>query len=76
MVMEHHSALIEKRFAEIGLRISYGAHVDERDSLDSSSIESRVSDLHAAFTDPEVAGILTVIAGSTATSSFLTWTGT
>ncbi|MFF2030608.1 S66 peptidase family protein [Arthrobacter sp. NPDC058192] len=64
MVMEHdHSALIEQRFAEMGLSISFGARVDERDSLDSSSVESRVADLHAAFADPEVAGILTVIGG-------------
>ncbi len=47
----------------MGLRVSYGLHVDERDSLNSSSIESRVSDIHAAFADPEVAGILTVIGG-------------
>jgi muramoyltetrapeptide carboxypeptidase LdcA involved in peptidoglycan recycling len=64
MVAEHdHSALIEQRFAQMELRISYGSHVDERDTLDSSSIESRVSDIHAAFADPEVAGILTVIGG-------------
>lgn len=64
MVAEHdHSSLIEQRFAQMGLRISYGSHIDERDSLDSSSIESRVFDIHAAFADPEVAGILTVIGG-------------
>ncbi|MBT2532940.1 LD-carboxypeptidase [Arthrobacter sp. ISL-48] len=64
MVAEHdHSALIEQRFAQMGLRISYGSHVDERDSLDSSSIKSRVYDVHAAFADPQVAGILTVIGG-------------
>ncbi|SDL06120.1 Muramoyltetrapeptide carboxypeptidase LdcA (peptidoglycan recycling) [Arthrobacter sp. ov407] len=64
MVTEHdHSALIEERFARMGLRLSYGDHVDERDNLDSSSISSRVADLHAAFADPEVAGILTVIGG-------------
>ncbi|MGY2744019.1 S66 family peptidase [Arthrobacter sp. UYCu723] len=64
MVAEHdHSALIEQRFAQMELRISYGSHVDERDTLDSSPVESRVSDIHAAFADPEVAGILTVIGG-------------
>ncbi|MHA7290637.1 S66 family peptidase [Arthrobacter sp. MDT3-24] len=64
MVAEHdHSALIEERFARMGLRLSYGAQVDERDSFDSSSIASRVADFHAAFADPEVAGILTVIGG-------------
>ncbi|MFE3452217.1 S66 peptidase family protein [Nonomuraea sp. NPDC059194] len=64
MVMEHdHTGLIESRFAELGLTVSYGRHVDERDALDSSSIASRVADLHEAFADPSVAAILTVIGG-------------
>lgn len=64
MVTEHdHSALIESRFADLGLSLSYGRHVDERDMFDSSSVASRVADLHEAFTDPEVKGILTVIGG-------------
>lgn len=64
LVAEHgHSALIEQRFAQMGLRLSYGSHVDERDALDSSPVESRVADIHAAFADPEVAGILTVLGG-------------
>ncbi|MFC7624149.1 S66 peptidase family protein [Microlunatus sp. GCM10028923] len=63
-VLDHdHSALIEQRFAELGLRVTFGRHVDERDVFDSSSIESRVEDLHEAFADPEVRGILTVIGG-------------
>ncbi|MCQ1946226.1 S66 peptidase family protein [Arthrobacter sp. zg-Y1116] len=64
MVAEHdHSALIERRFADLGLRLSYGRHVDERDIFDSTSVASRVADLHDAFADPEVKGILTVIGG-------------
>ncbi|MCQ1948604.1 LD-carboxypeptidase [Arthrobacter sp. zg-Y859] len=64
MVAEHdHSALIERRFAGLGLRLSYGRHVDERDIFDSTSVASRVADLHDAFADPEVKGILTVIGG-------------
>ena len=64
MVTEYdHSTLIEHRFAEMGLRVSYGAHVDERDQFDSSSVASRVADLHNAFADPEVKGIITVIGG-------------
>ncbi|MHA7268722.1 S66 family peptidase [Arthrobacter sp. HLT1-20] len=64
MVAEHdHSNLIEQRFAQMRLRISYGSRIDERDGFDSSSIESRVSDIHEAFADPEVAGILSVIGG-------------
>lgn len=63
-VLDHdHSALIEQRFAELGLRVTFGRHVDERDAFESSSIESRVADLHEAFADPEVRGILTVIGG-------------
>jgi len=58
-----HTALIEKRFAALGLRLTFGDHVDERDDFDSASVASRVADLHAAFADPEVAGILTVIGG-------------
>ena len=63
-VAEHdHSAVIDARFAALGLRLTFGDHVDERDDFESSSVASRVSDLHAAFADPQVAGILTVIGG-------------
>src|SRR5918998_4329434 len=64
LVMEHdHTRLIEERFAEMGLAITFGDHVDERDAFDSSAVASRVDDLHAAFADPAVHGILTVIGG-------------
>lgn len=64
MVLEHdHSALIDERFAGLGLRLTYGDHVDERDTFDSSPIESRVADLHSAFADATVQGVLTVIGG-------------
>src|SRR5919112_1244917 len=64
LVMEHdHSALITDRFAEMGLSLSFGDRVDERDAFDSSSIQARVDDLHAAFADPTVQGVLTVIGG-------------
>ena len=64
IVTEHAaSGLIEKRFAALGLRLTFGEHVDERDDFDSSSVASRVADLHAAFADPEVAGIITAIGG-------------
>ncbi len=47
----------------MGLRLSFGEHVDEDDEFRSGSIASRVADLHAAFADPEVAAILTAIGG-------------
>ena len=69
MVAEHdHSDIIDARFAAMGLRLTFSDHVDERDDLDSSPVTSRVADLHAAFADPDVAGILTVIGGFTASS--------
>lgn len=64
MVMEHdHSDLISRRFTELGLEVTFGGHVDERDDFDSSDIASRVADLHDAFADPHIAGVLTVIGG-------------
>ena len=47
----------------MGFELSFGAHVAEMDDFASSSIESRLEDLHAAFTDKTIQGILTVIGG-------------
>lgn len=63
IIGERERGILEQRFADMGLRLTYGDHVAERDAFDSSSVESRVADLHAAFADSEVAGILTVIGG-------------
>ena len=64
MILEHdHTDVIDARFAALGLRLTYGEHVDERDAFDSAPVASRLADLHAAFADPEVAGVLTVIGG-------------
>lgn len=64
MIMEHdNSRWINERFAAMGLTLTFGEHVDEDDQFRSGSIEHRVADLHAAFADPAVAGILTVVGG-------------
>ena len=64
MVMEHdNTRWIEERFAAMGLTLTFGEHVDEDDQFRSASIQHRVADLHAAFADPDVAGIITVIGG-------------
>jgi muramoyltetrapeptide carboxypeptidase len=64
LIMEHdNSRWINERFTAMGLTLTFGEHVDEDDQFRSSSIERRVADLHAAFADPAVAGILTVIGG-------------
>ncbi len=52
-----------KRFEELGLKLSFGKHVEEKDDFGSSSIQSRVEDLHEAFSNKEIKGIITVIGG-------------
>lgn len=51
------------RLEELGLKVTFGKHVEESDDFYSSSIESRVEDLHDAFRDSNVKAILTVIGG-------------
>jgi muramoyltetrapeptide carboxypeptidase len=48
---------------KMGLKVTFGKHVHEIDDFDSSSIASRVEDLHEAFTDTNVKMILPVIGG-------------
>ncbi len=55
--------IANERFAELGLKLSFGKHVEEIDDFNSSSIASRLEDLHDAFADPNVKGILTVVGG-------------
>jgi muramoyltetrapeptide carboxypeptidase len=52
-----------QRFKEIGLELSFSKHVNEIDNFNSSSIESRVSDLHEAFLDKSIKMIITVLGG-------------
>ncbi len=53
----------ERKLAALGLRVSFGEHVGECDDFSSSPVASRLADLHAAFADPGVDGILTVSGG-------------
>jgi len=58
--------LIQKSILElekIGLNIIFLKNIEEEDILSSSSIESRVNDLHAAFQDKNIKAILTSIGG-------------
>ncbi len=52
-----------KRFKELGLSLSFGKNVNELDEFKSSSIQSRVSDLHEAFSDKSIKLVITVIGG-------------
>jgi muramoyltetrapeptide carboxypeptidase LdcA involved in peptidoglycan recycling len=55
--------IANERFAELGLKLSFGKCVEEIDEFDSSAIESRVADLHQAFQDKNVKAIFAVIGG-------------
>lgn len=53
----------EKKLTALGFKVTFAEHTNEQDVLGSSSIMSRVKDLHAAFSDDNVKGILTAIGG-------------
>jgi len=63
IVSEEVRRIANKRFSDLGLKISFGKHVEEKDEFASSSIESRIEDLHEAFGDKNVKAIITVIGG-------------
>jgi len=52
-----------KRFTDLGLKLSFGKHIEENDEFASSSIKSRVEDIHDAFADKNVKAVVTVIGG-------------
>lgn len=63
IISEETQAIAADRFNELGLKLSFGKHVEEIDAFNSSSVASRVEDLSEAFADPKVKGILTVVGG-------------
>ena len=63
MISEGLREIANNRFADLGLKLSFGRHVEEKDDFISSSIQSRVEDLHDAFRDTRVKAVITVIGG-------------
>src|SRR3989338_3615625 len=55
--------LAKKRFTSLGLEIVYGKHLNECDPYESSSIKNRVEDIHQAFENKKIKGIITSIGG-------------
>ena len=51
------------RFSDLGLKLNFGKHLEEKDEFVSSSVKSRIEDLHDAFRDQNVKAIITVIGG-------------
>jgi muramoyltetrapeptide carboxypeptidase len=63
IISEQTRRVANKRLAELGLLVTFGKHVEEADDFNSSSVASRLEDLHEAFADKHVKGILTVVGG-------------
>lgn len=63
MISPGNRKIANERLSDLGLKITYSKHVEETDEFRSSSIKSRVSDLHEAFLDKKVKAIFTVIGG-------------
>lgn len=55
--------LATQRLTDLGFHVTFGENVYSYDELYTSSINERIEDLHAAFRDPKVKGILTAIGG-------------
>ena len=63
IISSDNKALAIKALEKLGLHVTFGRHVDEEDIMYSSSVASRISDLHIAFSDQNVKAILAVIGG-------------
>jgi len=63
IIGEENIRLATEKLEKSWYKVTFGKHVFERDMFDSSSIASRVQDLHEAFLDINVRVILTVIGG-------------
>lgn len=63
VIEEENILLAEQRLQELGFHVTFGRNVREINVLESSSIESRVADLHEAFADSNVKGVFCVVGG-------------
>lgn len=52
-----------KHLQNLGLQVEFSQNAKEMDDFQSSSVDLRLQDLHDAFEDPNIKGILTVIGG-------------
>jgi muramoyltetrapeptide carboxypeptidase len=55
--------LAVERLTNLGFKVTFGKNADAHDEFFSSSVSERIEDLHAAFADPNVKGVLTAIGG-------------
>ena len=63
VISEEQKEIAINRLESLGLKVSFGKNINENDVYTSSSVKSRVEDLHDAFKDKNVKAILTVLGG-------------
>jgi len=63
IILPANREMANKRLTDLGLKISFGKNVEEINEFRSSSIKSRIADLHKAFLDSKVKAVFTVIGG-------------
>src|SRR3989344_7701304 len=63
IISKENTKLAMDRLNQFGLDVIFSENSREKDEFDSSSIESRVNDIHNAFIDKEVKAVLTSIGG-------------
>lgn len=63
IVSTENRKLAVKRLTDMGFQVTFSTYADEIDRFASSSISSRVQDLHDAFRDPNVKAVLTTLGG-------------
>lgn len=63
IISEDQVGIARENFIEMGLKVEFAEHVYESTRLGSPTIKQRVKDLHDAFADDSVDGIITIIGG-------------
>lgn len=63
LLSKENISLAKEKIEAQGFQVSFSKHCEESDMFMSSSVESRVEDIHQAFQDQNVKAILTVIGG-------------
>jgi len=63
LISDEVKLIAAERFAQLGLEVCFAKNVLELNEFDSSSIQSRVDDLHEAFLDKSVQGVFTAFGG-------------
>lgn len=63
LISPQNQRLATQALTELGLNVTFGKNCNEMDIMGSSAVTSRLDDLHQAFANQNVKGILTVLGG-------------